>query len=271
MSMSPISDRITAAARTLLQFVTSEDPNAPVRLFGSAAVALRCRKYSYLWEAASRGEIADIDLVTTSSYRAEIRRIFAKNQLVEDFASMLYDAMFQRILFAWNGTPYTVEVFFDPLDLHHKIELGEQLTSEPLTISLADLVLTKLQFEDLKDRPAQLIDLCIVLAEHEVVPSGSVGVSGGRVAALTARDWGLWNTVNQGLAVLSYFAKSKIPDNAAQINILRNIEKLKQAINSVAHSPRWKAEALAHKLLPCLRSGKPVYEPANDPWANWRK
>lgn len=271
MPAPPISNRIGLASTRLLQLIASEDAAAPVRLFGSAAVALRCPRYRYLWDVVSRVDIADIDLVTTSSYRSEIRRILTGHNLVEDLGSVLYDALFRRLLFNWPATTYTVEVFFDPLDLHHKIELGELLTSEPDTITLADLLLTKLQFEDLRKRAAQLLDLCIILAEHDVVRRGGPGISANRIGSLTGQNWGLWHTVKRGLDATRSFAENQIHEEEPQARILSNIKILQEVITAVSHTPRWKAEALAHKLLPCLKSGKAVYEPSDDSWLDWRK
>ena len=271
MPTSPVSSAICTAAHRLMQYVAAVDAAAPVRLFGSAAVAVRCPRHAYLWDAIERVDIADIDIVTPSTYRQTIRRVLTKNDLVEDYGSILYDALFQRLLFSWPGSPYTVEVFFDPLDLHHTIELGARLTMDPLTITLADLVVTKLQFEDLQSRPAQLIDLCIVLAEHQVGTLTTSAISANRIGSLTAQDWGLWRTVKKGLADVRAFAKANIQDDTAKLNVLENVARLQNVITSTSHTPRWKAEAMAHKFMPCLKSGKSVYEPANDPWADWRK
>lgn len=70
----------------------------------------------------------------------------------------------------------------------HRIDLRGRLELQPFTLSLADLVLQKLQIVDLNRKDN--VDVIALLAEHELNGEGPETVDTSYVSALLAGDWG---------------------------------------------------------------------------------
>ncbi len=97
-----------------------------------------------------------------------------------------------------------VDVFLDVFRMDHVLDLRRRLQIEPYTISLGDLMLTKLQIvrlnqKDVRDLFTLLKDLSI---GNEDQP-GIVNIS--TIALACARDWGLHHTVVRNLQNMAHY------------------------------------------------------------------
>lgn len=89
-----------------------------------------------------------------------------------------------------------VDVFLDQLRMCHDLRFAERLTVDPLTLPLADLLLSKLQIVELTHRDAQ--DVAALLADHELTDADP-GISLRRIRSVCATDWGWWRTLDENL------------------------------------------------------------------------
>jgi hypothetical protein len=78
----------------------------------------------------------------------------------------------------------------------HEIPLERRLETQPDTVPLAELVLTKLQIIQLNEKDVR--DAVALFVEHDVTDD-DVGINGSRVAELCCDDWGLWRTITRNL------------------------------------------------------------------------
>ncbi len=106
-----------------------------------------------------------------------------------------------------------VDVFLDTFRMDHDIALLRRLEIEPYTLSLADLLLTKLQIFRLNEK--DLRDIVTLLADIEVaradgpgeaaagsIDSGTIvagQIDAGYIGRLCADDWGLFYDVTMNL------------------------------------------------------------------------
>jgi hypothetical protein len=89
-----------------------------------------------------------------------------------------------------------VDVYLDLLRMCHDLSFRDRLTVDRATLSLADLLLSKLQIVELTDRDGQ--DIAALLADHELTDDdAAIGLR--RIAAICANDWGWWKTVDDNL------------------------------------------------------------------------
>ena len=89
-----------------------------------------------------------------------------------------------------------VDVYLDLLRMCHDLTFRERLTVDQATLTLADLLLSKLQIVELTDRDAQ--DIAALLSDHELTDDdAAIGLR--RIAAVCANDWGWWKTVDDNL------------------------------------------------------------------------
>jgi hypothetical protein len=228
----------------ILDGVRDHNADIPFRIFGSAALALRCPENINLWRNTNRDPIRDIDLVTLPEYRARLRKALKEVGFLEHEDSIATNAQYQRLYFRRDDLPFWVEVHSAPLIFHHKIYLDKSLSADPDTLTPADLAISKLQWKDLTNNNAQidvvdlrqerehlvqddeikaaydiermlrlyaentsqLIDLCVLFAEYPMVHNGEArGISIPRFLSLTRHDWGLWVTLQQNLQSLEIF------------------------------------------------------------------
>jgi hypothetical protein len=105
----------------------------------------------------------------------------------------------ERMLFHDRGGR-RVDVFIDTLRMCHELPFGKRLTAWPLTLSAADLLLSKLQIVELTDRDAQ--DVLALLADHGLAEADREGIDVRRIHEVCGRHWGWWRTVDDNLAGL---------------------------------------------------------------------
>jgi hypothetical protein len=223
------------------------------RLLGGAAIALRAAPGT---PPALRREYNDIDLAVAEGAgrrTGEVLREAGLRPLSERFNSL---HGYRRLVFLdGNGpAPLKVDVFVGDFEMCHAVPLRKRLEIDPLTLSPADLLLTKVQIVRLtaKDR----LDLYCLLWNHEVGAGGSGAddegpdgrahggaIDAGRIAELCARDWGLWRTVTANLADCRRLLGEVSIGEADRTRIGERLEEIERAIERAPKSLRWRARA----------------------------
>ena len=103
-----------------------------------------------------------------------------------------------RLIFNDERNARHIDVFVGSFAMCHEIPIAERLDRQPLTVPLAELLLTKLQIVKLTERDQRdIYNLCF---HHEVVADGQPGIESPVIAELCAKDWGLWRTVTLTIA-----------------------------------------------------------------------
>jgi hypothetical protein len=157
-----------------------------LRLIGGVAVAVQSPPQPLL----SR-EIKDIDFVAARVGKAELASLFESLGYVSDEQFNAFHGHHRQI-YVDVDKRRKVDVFVAGFSMCHTIPITARLEREPVTVPLAELLLTKLQIVELNERDERdIYNLCF---HHEVVDDGRDGVEGGLIAELCARDWGLWRT-----------------------------------------------------------------------------
>jgi hypothetical protein len=100
------------------------------------------------------------------------------------------------------------------------------------TVTVSDLLLTKLQVVELNEKDAH--DALDLLESHDVARTEGDVVNLDYIDSLVAGDWGLWRTVTGTLERLGGLA---VPDTAARIS------KIHQSLIDVSKTRRWKLRA----------------------------
>jgi hypothetical protein len=183
------------------------DEGVPLRLLGG--VGMRLRAPGEL-APAFRRTYADLDFVTTKKGVGATTGLF-RGEGYE--AQVAFNALHggERLLFFDNDHDRQVDVFVGAFSMCHKIPLDGRIEVDPVSIPLAELLLTKLQVVQLNEKDVR--DALALLHDHEVGESDGELVNSARVAQLCASDWGLWRTITQNLAACRAFADTyDVPD-----------------------------------------------------------
>lgn len=180
----PLAEHVDEARR-----ITDAAASASLalRITGGVGVALRCPSAA---SAPLARRYADIDAIGRRRERAEIGALFAALGYVPDKA---FNALHgDTRLFFWDPhNERQLDVFLDRVEMCHKIDLGARLDLDARTLSLADLLLMKLQVVETNRK--DYLDLLALLVDHELTDDEQ-GINLSYLAELTASDWGLWRT-----------------------------------------------------------------------------
>jgi hypothetical protein len=165
----------------------------PLRLLGGGAIWLRCPSAQH---ETLRRAYADLDFVGLEAHSADIRRFFqALGYEPDTWFNKLHGRT--RMLF-WDQTNgRQADVFLDRMNMCHVLDFRSRLVIDPQTLTLADLLLTKLQIVEINRK--DLIDIVALLADHAIGEQDGEEVNGTYIGRLAADDWGLHRTIIQNL------------------------------------------------------------------------
>jgi hypothetical protein len=191
-STATLTDPVAEGQRAVARAQASD---IVLRLIGGVAVAVQSAGQPLL----SR-EIKDIDFVTVRGSKTALTSLFESLGYVSDEQFNAFHGHHRQI-YVDVGKRRKVDVFVGGFSMCHAIPITERLEREPVTVPLAELLLTKLQIVELNERDERdIFNLCF---HHEIVDgqgggaiaSGAgAGIEAGLIAELCARDWGLWRT-----------------------------------------------------------------------------
>lgn len=222
---------------TVRLLAAAEREAIPVRALGGMAVVLHVGD---LLHPAFRREIHDLDLATPK--RAERK--------VEDFLgeqgytpNRRFNAVHgaRRLLFYDEPNGRQIDVFVETFSMCHEIPLMERLTLEPLTLPLAELLMTKLQIVKLNRKDE--FDLYSLLLTHEIADHDNDTINAERIASLCAHDWGLYRTFQLNLErLLTDIGLPDLGDDERTL-IRSRIRVLQEAIEAAPKTTKWKMRA----------------------------
>ncbi|MGV1048413.1 MAG: hypothetical protein ACOYD4_07810 [Solirubrobacterales bacterium] len=224
----PVSEggRIAAAAA---------ERGVPLRLTGGVAVAIRCPSAGV---PPLRRAYGDIDLVTVGAARDQVAGLIEALGYAGDREFNTLHG--HRRLFFWDAAnERQVDVFIDEARLCHTIDFRDRLEAAPVTLSLADLLLMKLQVVETNEK--DLLDVCAILADHDLSDDES-GVNAAYLAALAASDWGLWRTLGMVAERGEEFAVA-VPEFERGELVAARLRDLRWRLEEAPKSRGWKIRA----------------------------
>lgn len=207
-----------------------------LRLLGG--LAIRAHSPSATHRALAR-TYPDIDLATPGKGRA-VEQLIAGLGYEPDkpFNALNGDS---RLLFYDPARNRQIDVFVGSFEMCHKLPISDRISVEPLTLPLAELLLTKLQIVQANEK--DLRDLAALLLDHPLGASDVETINLPYIAQLAAKDWGWWKTIMVSLDKLrAYVAQSDL-DNDAQALLRTRIDELRHALDAAPKSLKWKTRA----------------------------
>jgi hypothetical protein len=208
----------------------------PMRILGAIATKLHCSKDA---TDKIRREVSDIDLMTYGRFRQQAKR------LLLDFGCMLNErvaALYgkQRYIF-YDENRNMVDVFFDKLQMCHTLKFTGRLELDYPTITLADLVLTKLQIVKLEEKDVK--DLFLIFREHEVGTVEDETINAKYIAEVLARDWGYYYTFTSNLEKVKNAVKGFDTNAGYEKIITERIGKIFEYVEAEPKSLAWRLRA----------------------------
>jgi hypothetical protein len=232
LAAEPVADPV-AEGRRLAEAAAGR--GIPLRIMGGVAVALLCPSSK---RPPLARNYADIDLATTGAAKEELIRLMEGTGYAgDDEFNMLHG---HRRLYFWDDrNQRQVDVFVDEANLCHRIDLKRRIELVPLTLSLADLTVLKLQVMETNQK--DFLDICAIFADHELSDDES-GVNVSHIAGSVATDWGLWRTLSTVAERSERFALA-LEGFAAGEAVAERLSRLRAALDSVPKTRGWKLRA----------------------------
>ena len=217
---------------------TAENQHITLRLLGGTAIGIRCPSAKH--RAVAR-TYPDIDLVGLKKQSRTIRGFFTTMGYEEN---KMFNALrgSTRLMFFDIPNKRRIDVFLDYFDMCHKFELRDRLTIDPMTLSMADLLATKLQV--VKTNEKDIKDMVALLLDHEIAESDERDkVNAMRLAKLCADDWGIYKTFTMVLAkVMVMLDQLELTPDERKL-VKDRIERISKMIEDEPKSLKWRMRA----------------------------
>lgn len=241
--MSPAADIVDEGVR-LVSVCTSA--GVPLRLLGGVAVRLQCPSAARAPFARSYG---DLDVAAPRRSGRLVTQALERCGYVADrrFNALHGD---KRLIFMEPQHERKIDVFLGAFQMCHTLELDDRLAIEPLTLSPADLLLTKLQIVQLNTKDA--LDVLALFTDHPVAdaanpatqPHGEQAavMDSDYVARICGADWGWYATVTDNLDKITQIGADLLEPTAfAGVNV--SLQNLRALIHATPKSMKWKLRA----------------------------
>ncbi len=212
----------------------AEKEDLALRLLGGVAIKLRAEDGLH---PAFQREYADLDWIAPKGASSAAQKLFGTLGYSPQVRFNAINGR-ERLLFFDEQHGRQVDVLIGTFRMSHEIRLGERLALEPVTIPLAELLLTKLQIVQLNEKDVK--DALALLHDHPVKDEDGDAVNGGHIAALCASDWGLWRTFTANLdALVGHLGRYDLPEEDKR-RIWGRIGELQERIEEEPKSFGWK-------------------------------
>jgi hypothetical protein len=139
---------------------------------------------------------ADLDFVIASKQRREFEAFMPEVGYSPDRQFNLLNGNNRQIYFD-DKTGMKIDIFVGDFEMCHKIPLEERLTFDPVTIPLAELLLSKAQIYELNRKDA--LDITSILYNNETGSDDVEKINLQVLAQLCSQDWGLYKTTSINL------------------------------------------------------------------------
>ena len=229
---SILSD-IREEATRLAEAVVSVGMSA--RLIGGLAIWLRCPSVR---DGAFARSYDDMDFAISAGAATRFKALLlTQGYLPDQFFNGLHGAT--RLYFGEPAGRWSIDVVIDELAMSHKLDLRGRLDGPSPTITLADLLLTKLQVWEINRK--DLGDTLCLLADHALAEDDADidGISLPRVRAVLGKDWGFCHTVLRNTRkVAELWSQEPLP--GAAHDVATQIASLQQAIEDAPKTRAWR-------------------------------
>lgn len=221
----------------------------PLKLIGGVAIRVHSEDFAEFARKLSRlgpgeQEYTDLDFMSYAKFRDPLRKFFESIGYRKRKTTLSSAATQRHIYFHPDGW-FSADVFFDKLlAANHPIDFRGRLELDSPTISLADLLLEKLQIVSFTEK--DLKDTLVLLRAH-VLSDGQApeAIDARYIASLLSKDWGFWYTVTTNLKGLRKAVSEMTDLNATEKSDIRSkIGKLLEIIDNEPKTAGWKMRSV---------------------------
>lgn len=230
-SNETLADPLEEARRVVL---AGHKAGLTIRALGGLAIALVAPSAKLPGLARN---YADIDFFIRKRERLEVARLFPRLGYTPHDRFNAFHGQ-KRLMFFDHSHDRRVDVFVGTFEMCHRLELEERLALHPLSLSPADLLLTKLQIVEINEK--DLVDVIALLADAPIGEMDEGAINAAYIARVCAGDWGLYTTVTDNLACLNSSIPSELPPPLRE-RVTSSIRELEARLLAEPKTARWRA------------------------------
>lgn len=175
--------------------------NIQLRAIGGLAVQAHNKRNHPLFVR----DFADLDFAIAKKQRREFEAFMPEVGYSPDKQFNILNGS-QRQIYNDEKTGMKVDVFVGDFEMCHKIPLEDRLTFDPVTIPLAELLLSKAQILELNRK--DLLDITSILLNNETGNDDNETINLSILARLCSQDWGLYKTTSINLKRVEEFIQA---------------------------------------------------------------
>ncbi len=183
-------------------------------------------------------EYRDLDFVVADVDRKKIEPFFNDLGYESNRRFNLLNGSKRQIYLDPNSERH-VDVFVGQFEMCHKLPMNDRLQLDPVTVPLADLLLSKAQIVHLNHKDA--LDIASLLLYNETGTDDTGRINLDYIARLCSQDWGLYKTTSINLKrVEEVVAEKDLNLTEAERSVIRNrISEINKAIEAMPKSLAW--------------------------------
>jgi hypothetical protein len=195
--------------------------------------------HSPLQRQAFKREYPDIDFVVLKKARRKLFPFFKDMGYVPDREFNMLNGN-RRQIFIDKRSGRRIDVFVGDFEMCHKLPMKNRLEADPVTVPLAELLLSKTQIYELNRKDA--LDIISLLLNNEIGRDDDNKINLHRIARLCIRYWGLYKTTSINLTRVEKMLVNNevnLTPEEKQI-VLRRIERIQRTLKAINKPLFWK-------------------------------
>ena len=205
-----------------------------LRAIGGLAVRVQSGDYQKFFTR----EYPDIDFVTADKDRRKLEPFFKENGYGSSKQFNILNGD-RRQIYHDDESGRRIDIFVGDFHMCHRLPLNGRLHLDPVTIPLAELLLSKAQIVELNRKDA--LDMASILLYNETGRDDDKKINLDYIAKLCGNDWGLYKTTSINLKrVEEVVSDEKLNLTESERGlILKRVSEIYQTFESMSKSLAW--------------------------------
>lgn len=183
-------------------------------------------------------EYRDLDFVVSDNDRKRIEPFFQQMGYESNQRFNVLNGAKRQIYLDPNSERH-VDIFIGNFEMCHKLPMSSRLHLDPVTVPLAELLLSKAQIVELNRKDA--LDIASLLLFNETGSDDNGKINLDHIAKLCGQDWGLYKTTSINLKrVEDVVRDEKLNLTEAERGlILKRVAEIQQTFATMPKSMAW--------------------------------
>jgi hypothetical protein len=205
-----------------------------LRAIGGLAIRVRSGDFQKFFTR----EYNDLDFVAAEDDRKRIEPFFHEMGYESNRQFNLLNGS-KRQIYQDPNSDLHVDIFVGNFEMCHKLPMNGRLDKDPVTVPLAELLLSKAQIVQLNRKDA--LDIAALLLYNETGKTDDGKINLDYIAKLCVQDWGLYKTTSISLQRVEEVVRDESVNitEAERDLILKRVSEILQTFEAMPKSMAW--------------------------------